>query len=223
MVSEVTSLERIKINVNRLDDMENLRDYIESGILESYVLGIASSEEVADVERMAERHKEILLEIDAISLAIEKFALENAVTPDPLIKPFVMASIDYMNRMMAGEEPSFPPVLNSFSVIKDYSQWLNRPDMVLPETFDNIYAKIIGYGPQGVTAITWIKEMAPQEMHDDEYESFLIVEGTCDIIIDGELNSLAPGDYLSIPLYKEHSVKVTSSQPCKVILQRLAA
>jgi mannose-6-phosphate isomerase-like protein (cupin superfamily) len=54
-------------------------------------------------------------------------------------------------------------------------------------------------------------------------EHFLIVEGTCDITIGDKVHHLVPGDYLSIPLYIDHDVKVTSITPCKVILQRVAA
>ena len=65
--------------------------------------------------------------------------------------------------------------------------------------------------------------MAPAEVHDNEYEKFLIIEGTCDITVDEDVYSLVPGDYFSIPLYKSHNIKVTSTIPCKAILQRLAA
>ena len=65
--------------------------------------------------------------------------------------------------------------------------------------------------------------MAPQEVHDNEYKKFLIVEGTCDIVIGENAHSLVPGDVLEIPLHTTHFGRVTSSMPCKVILQRIAA
>ncbi len=60
-------------------------------------------------------------------------------------------------------------------------------------------------------------------MHTHELEKFLILEGTCDITIEDEVYSLKAGDFLSIPLYNKHDVKVTSLNPCKAILQRIAA
>lgn len=60
-------------------------------------------------------------------------------------------------------------------------------------------------------------------MHINELEKFLILEGTCDITIEDEVYSLKAGDFLSIPLYKKHDVRITSLNPCKAILQRLAA
>ena len=74
-----------------------------------------------------------------------------------------------------------------------------------------------------VVVHSWLKDYAPQEVHDDEHEKFLIIEGTCDIIVGNEINQLVAGDYFAIPLHKNHIIKVTSSQPCKVILQRVAA
>ena len=62
-----------------------------------------------------------------------------------------------------------------------------------------------------------------QEVHDDEFEKFMVVEGTCTITIEENKHELHPGDFLSIPLYKNHFVKVTSDIPCIVILQRIAA
>jgi len=200
----------------------NNQTFIESGILELYITGIASAEEVREVEEMAAAHADVREELDKLYLALEAVAVENAIAPSVLIKPFLMATMDFMGRMESGETPSFPPELQTGAKIADYAEWLNRPDMVLPSWFQDIHAKIIGFTPQATTAIVWIKEMAPEEVHDNEYEKFLIVEGTCDIIIDDEVHHLVPGDYLAIPLYKNHVVKVTSDIPCKVILQRIA-
>ena len=85
------------------------------------------------------------------------------------------------------------------------------------------HAKIIGHTPEMITAIVWIKKMAPQEVHHNEIERFLIIEGSCDIFIEDEVYQLKAGDMLSIPLHKPHSLQVTSAIPCKVILQRIAA
>jgi mannose-6-phosphate isomerase-like protein (cupin superfamily) len=203
--------------------MKNNSAFIESGILESYISGLASEDEIREVEEMAASHEDVREALNALQNTIEEMVTVNAVAPPVLIRPFLMATIDFMDRMEKGETPSFPPELKTGAAIADYAEWLNRPDMVLPSYFRDVYAKIIGFTPQMTTAIVWIKEMAPEEVHDNEYEKFLIVEGTCNIIIEGEVHSLVPGDYLAIPLYKNHLVQVTSDTLCKVILQRVAA
>jgi mannose-6-phosphate isomerase-like protein (cupin superfamily) len=95
--------------------------------------------------------------------------------------------------------------------------------MVLPAENEGVFARIIGYTPEVITAIVWLKDYAPAEVHHNEYERFLIVEGSCDIFIGDEMHQLSPGDYLQIPLFADHRVVITSSIPCKVILQRVAA
>ena len=198
------------------------KQYIDSGILEQYVLGYADTNECKEVEIMAASHPAIQAEIEAIARSLEIFAEANAVEPNPVIKPFLLAIIDYTERLKNGEPVCNPPILDENSKESDYTTWLNRNDMVSPGT-DGVFAKIIGYTPEAITAIVWLKDYAPQEVHDNEYERFLIVEGTCNIIVDEKVYQLVPGDYFAIPLYKNHSVEVTSDIPCKVILQRVAA
>ena len=203
--------------------MKTIQEYIESGILEMYVMGNTSTEESLEIEQMAQTHPEISDEIEAIKTALEFYAEAIVERPHATVKPLLMASIDYMERRKKGEPETFPPVLNEGSKTEDYAEWLNRADMVPAENQENIYAKIIGHTKEVTTAIVWITEMAPHEVHDDEYEKFLIIEGTCDIIVGEKTHHLVPGDYFAIPLHAEHRLKVTSTIPCKAILQRIAA
>jgi len=71
--------------------VEEVKAYIESGILELYVLGQLSAQECNEVEAMAAKHAEIKAEILAIELAMESYAVENAITP----------SIDLENKILA--------------------------------------------------------------------------------------------------------------------------
>jgi anti-sigma-K factor RskA len=61
--------------------VENLKAYIESGVLELYVLGDLSPEETLQVEEMASQHLEVRDEIAAIEQAMEQYAMQNAVEP----------------------------------------------------------------------------------------------------------------------------------------------
>lgn len=203
--------------------MQQVQNFIESGLLEMYVLGIASAEQEKEVSLMLGKHPEIAAEIKNIENSLLQYAVQNEVLPDETIKPFLQATIDYAERIKNGEAVSFPPVINNTSSIYEYKQWLDREDMKAPEVLPDLYAKIIGYTPAATTAIVWIKQMAPQEVHHNEFEKFLIVEGSCDITIGGDIHKLSAGDTLSIPLHLPHVVKVTSAIPCKVILQRIAA
>ena len=57
----------------------DLKTYIESGILELYVLGQLSPEEVKEVEDMQVKHVEIQREIHEISISLEKYGQVNAI------------------------------------------------------------------------------------------------------------------------------------------------
>jgi len=206
--------------------MKNIKDYIESGIIEMYVMGLSSDAESAEIEKLARVHPEIRAEIDEISDALVNLEKNHGQHKPQLsanVKPFLMAIIDYSERLKNGEQAAVPPVLNEQSHAADFSEWLNREDMVYDDADGDTLARIIGHTPQGMTAIVWMKKGSPVEMHDKEYEKFLILEGSCNIVTKDRVYSLAPGDYFQIPLHLSHSVEVTSKQPCKVILQRMAA
>jgi anti-sigma-K factor RskA len=61
--------------------VEEVKAYIESGILELYVLGDVTAEERAQVEAMALKHPAIKAELDEIERSLELYANENAVEP----------------------------------------------------------------------------------------------------------------------------------------------
>jgi mannose-6-phosphate isomerase-like protein (cupin superfamily) len=203
--------------------MSEVRTFIDSGILEMYVMGDTSPQQNALVERLAAEHIEIREELYAIEIALENYALSQAKEVDPTVKPFLMATMDYMQRLTNGEQPSYPPLLHTGSLVSDYEAWLNRPDLQLREPLDEIDAHIIGSTPELTTAIVWIRNGAPPETHKKEYETFLIIEGTCTIVVDGKDRQLKAGDVFSIPLFLSHHLIVTSETPCKAILQRMAA
>lgn len=202
--------------------MKKISEYIKSGVIESYVLGLATPGEATEVQEMAAANDEVRAAIDEFSQILEQGWQSNALEPDPTVKPMVMATLNYIDRMEKGEKRSFLPGLHRGSKITDYKEWLTRQDMSTAPDFNDLHARIIGYTPEVTTAIVWIKNMAPAETHTKEIEKFLIVEGSCEIIIEKDAYQLFPGDFLAIPLFKSHMVKVTSDIPCKIILQRVA-
>ena len=61
--------------------MDNVQAYIESGILELYVLGNLTPEEKLQVEEMMAAHQTVRAEVDEIERAMEVYAHKNAVEP----------------------------------------------------------------------------------------------------------------------------------------------
>ncbi|WP_029286405.1 anti-sigma factor domain-containing protein [Pedobacter sp. R20-19] len=66
--------------------MENLKAYIESGVLELYVLGDLSPQEALQVQEIAIKHQEVREELAAIESAMEKFAMQNAIQPSASVE-----------------------------------------------------------------------------------------------------------------------------------------
>lgn len=194
-----------------------------SGLLELYVIGDLTPSETLIVEQAMDASEEVRNEILEIEETLEAYALQNAVAVDPTVKPMFFAGLDFKNRIAAGEILITAPSLSAISSISDYSQWLDREDMRAPDEYESMYGKIINSDDVKTTMIVWLKDGAPDETHTDELEKFLIVEGTCDIIIGDTNHSLVSGDYLAIPLHVNHRVQVTSDIPCKIILERAAA
>jgi anti-sigma-K factor RskA len=64
----------------------NIQEYIASGVLESYVLGLANENEIAEIEALALKSPEIKAEIRAIEDALESYAFANAQAPPAHLK-----------------------------------------------------------------------------------------------------------------------------------------
>ncbi len=76
----------------------NTEEYIASGILESYVLGNTTPEENAEVEKYATTYPEIKRELEAIEIAINKYATQHSVTPPSHLKEKILGSISVENK-----------------------------------------------------------------------------------------------------------------------------
>jgi anti-sigma-K factor RskA len=72
--------------------LEDIKAYIESGILELYVLGDVTPEEKLQVEAMAAKHPAIKTELDEIERSMELFAKNNAVEPSERLRKRILDS-----------------------------------------------------------------------------------------------------------------------------------
>jgi len=70
--------------------VEEVNAYIESGILELYVLGQLTVQEQREVEEMAAKFPEVKQEITMIELAMEQYAMQNAIEPSAGLKDQIM-------------------------------------------------------------------------------------------------------------------------------------
>lgn len=78
--------------------MEDIKLYIESGILELYVLGDLAQEEKLEVERLAANYPEIQKELNEISKTMELFAEQNAIEPRESLRATVLNQLEISNK-----------------------------------------------------------------------------------------------------------------------------
>lgn len=93
--------------------MEEVTAYIESGILELYVLGQLSATECSEVEEMAAKHLEIKAEILAIELAMETYALQNAIEPSVNVEEKLFAALNINETENSVIEPKIVPLYDN--------------------------------------------------------------------------------------------------------------
>ena len=109
------------------------KQYIESGILSIYVLGIASEEEQREVEMLAEQHPEIAQEIAAIRVALDAYAANYAVPPPASLKQKLMhqlfAEEEDSNEEVLEESPELPSLHDT-----EPPYLLGQPEVLLEPT-----------------------------------------------------------------------------------------
>lgn len=74
--------------------MGDLKAYIESGVLELYVLGSLSDSERAEVDLMLEKHPELRLEMFDMEKALQKYAEAEAIEPSESLRSKVLSALE---------------------------------------------------------------------------------------------------------------------------------
>ncbi|TDH23053.1 anti-sigma factor [Segetibacter sp. 3557_3] len=71
----------------------DIRAYIQSGVIESYVLGIATDEEITEVNQLRLKYPEVQTAIDEFSHSLEHNAFHDAIMPPPSVKLNIMNTL----------------------------------------------------------------------------------------------------------------------------------
>lgn len=81
----------------------NIQEYISSGIVESYVLGLADEAERAQFEQMCMQHTEVRAVRDAFELSLEQHAMTAAVAPPAPVREAVLQKLAAEPDAVAGK------------------------------------------------------------------------------------------------------------------------
>lgn len=86
----------------------DIREYISSGVIENYVLGLASQEESMEVKRMAAVYPEVQDAIDSYQKTLEDYGKLQAVSPPPALKSRIMQALhEEIKKDQSGTTPIF--------------------------------------------------------------------------------------------------------------------
>jgi mannose-6-phosphate isomerase-like protein (cupin superfamily) len=201
------------------------QEFIASGNLEAYLQGSLTDTEQQFVELMAQLHPEIGAEMKALQVVNDLLITEAnyGLKAPERSKERLLNFMDTEERAAKAADETPLPYLHSHSKATDYAPWLNRDGIAPPDSFDNVFVLPLDANPDCLTLLVWVKSQIAGEVHLDAVEKFLVLEGTCMIDVEGNQFPLQAGDYMSIPKFREHTVYVTSSTPCKLIVQQIAA
>lgn len=93
--------------------MEDVKSYIESGILELYVLGQLTAKENKEVEDAAAKYPEVKAEISAIEVAMENYALENSVAASVELESKILSQFKQKADIDNGETIKVVPLYDN--------------------------------------------------------------------------------------------------------------
>lgn len=94
----------------------DIKAYIESGILESYVLGLCNEQESRQVEELCAQYPELKTELDSIRKATESYSAAHSRTVPSSLKQHIFAEISRL------EKNEGKPVTQDNKVIQLYSR-----------------------------------------------------------------------------------------------------
>ncbi|MVM35832.1 cupin domain-containing protein [Spirosoma sp. HMF4905] len=196
----------------------NEQEYIKSGRLEQYALGILSAAEAGEVKRLANKYPSIRAELDWAMKTLADSELAEPVIPRPGLKSQIMKALGVLDEAFAFDLNALP-LINTSS---DASQWERTVASIQPPAnYKNLFGHVLRKDAKIEQILLWVRQSVRPEEHHDELESFLILEGRCECSIGGELVQLSAGDYMAVPIDLEHTVRVISDTPVKAIVQRI--
>lgn len=94
---------------------------------------------------------------------------------------------------------------------------MNLPDFQPEMAYENIHVHKLDTDPLASTFVIWVKNSVKEHYHQDHTEIVYVMEGTGVMTLGEETREVKPGDYIFIPKGTHHSVKVTSTDPMKVL------
>lgn len=195
----------------------DIKAYIESGILELFALDQLGHAERMEVQQLLQQYPVLKDELSQIETALERYAQKHAIIPSQRLQEKLAFTISNLQKE-AAMDPLNLPLLSKAA---DYKKWKQLVDSFgpLPIGDDGRHVRILRHDDE-VTQLLIVSTTAfEEEVHENVYESFLILSGACRCTIGGEVTLMSAGDFMQIPLLQPHEVQLISPK-VTAILQR---
>lgn len=200
----------------------NIREYIASGAVEAYCLGILPESEARELTALALQYPELQAEIDQTLHTIELSLRVHPPAQSPQLRAGVLGLLEQLQQEQAIDLGN-PPLITRHSDIRLWNEALRgiEPDVDMEQVKLHYLRDTEDYQ----LMVAWVNtEMMEDPHHNDEFqESFLILEGCCECDLGGQIVRLQAGDYLDIPFEVTHTFKNISPAPLthvKALIQR---
>lgn len=192
----------------------DIKQFIDSGILEQFCLGLANEAERAEVMKLTAEYPEIGAELEAIERSMINFA--ESENPVPQLKNKILARLGFAADV-ALDINNLPPA----DKYANYINWLQAVEhLISAEPFEDLSIQVLQQNNAIAQMLVVAKVDVPEESHDSYAESFFILKGKCRCTIDNVEIELGPGDFLEIPLYAQHDVKMLTPYVVAILQYR---
>jgi quercetin dioxygenase-like cupin family protein len=193
-------------------------ELITSGILESYCLGFTNREENDSIREMAEQYSDVKQEIAKIKKSLSAYLVNREIQPSASVKTGVMHTI-YAQQAVVKRE--FVPLMHRNADFTGYYEAAAANQLVqVSEPFGDIYVKELPSTNEIINFAVWVKNGHEEEAHPDRNEYIAILEGSCDMFMNGIKKSYSKGEIICIEAGVLHHAVITSSEPMFALVQR---
>ncbi len=205
--------------------MFDVSKYLESGKIEKCCLGLASVEELEELFELSENYPKIEQAKSLFEQSMTSYLSAEKRNPflksHKVVSQAVQENENWSKAVLSDNDKMLDQYIgiSRFSNIETLERLFK--DIQAPKDFENIYAHPLYVDDTHELILVWAKKVVELEEHAHLNESFLLLEGTADCVIDGEVFKMERGDYMLIPPESEHEVIVTSKEPGKAIRTRI--
>ena len=198
-----------------LNSQNKIEQFITSGILELYCLGLLSPQERTEVESLTTQHTQLKEELLRVDETLNAIAMAESINPPVNMRNKVILAIE-------AAELGLPPLLSQLSTVNEWEQYLKENSIGPPPgSRDPLWVDL----PSSANVISYAawapKGMAIEEEHEDEEERLLMLKGACNITANGITTTYHEGDLITIPPLTWHKAESCSDDLMVLIGQRV--